>query len=115
MNKRRRYDKKLAWIRRFYNSMAWRKKRAYILLRDKFMCQHCKKRIEEKILLGVPLTENERKIPIANEVHHIKELKNYPHLALVDSNLISLCRDCHEATKPRKKEKAIPGVRIIKA
>ena len=87
------------WIRRFYNSVAWRKKRAYILLRDKYQCQHCK-----------------GKVTPANEVHHIKELRTHRHLALVDSNLISLCRPCHEATKDYSKKIDAPeGVRIIKA
>lgn len=89
------------WIRRFYNSVAWRKKRAYILLRDKYQCQYCKAR--------------GRVVP-ANEVHHIKELRTHRHLALVDSNLISLCRECHEETKKRetKRIKIPNGVRVIK-
>ncbi len=78
------------------------------------MCQHCKERIEKALRTGVPLKPEDRKIPIANEVHHIKELEDYPDLALVDSNLISLCKACHEKTKQYGKKAPI-GVRIIKA
>ena len=98
MNKRRYHDNKPAWVRRFYNSMAWRRKRAYILRRDKHMCQHCKAK---------------GKVTVANEVHHVKELEDYPELALEDENLISLCRPCHEKTKQFGK-KMPDGVRIIK-
>ena len=82
----------------FYLSKEWRKKREHILKRDKHLCQHCLKN---------------GKVTAANTVHHIKELEEYPDLALTDSNLISLCFDCHELTK--KKNKNQPNnVRIIK-
>jgi 5-methylcytosine-specific restriction endonuclease McrA len=91
------------WERRFYSSKTWQKKRAYILLRDKYMCQ-C-----HKIFGGKPCKR------IANEVHHIKELADNPELALVDSNLLSMSRKCHEKTKGFKKNiKAPEGVRVIK-
>lgn len=82
--------------------MVWRKKRAYILQRDHYLCQ-C-----YKLFGGKPCGH------IANEVHHIKELEDYPDLALVDSNLLSLYRDCHEKTKKYGKKQPA-GVRIIKA
>ncbi len=78
------------------------------------MCQHCKKRIEKALRTGVPIKPEDRKIPIANEVHHIKEIEDCPELALVDSNLTSLCRACHEKTK-QYGAKQPAGVRIIKA
>lgn len=28
-------------------------------------------------------------------MHHIKELKEYPNLALDDDNLVSVCTQCH--------------------
>ncbi|MFR1346928.1 MAG: HNH endonuclease [[Clostridium] scindens] len=31
----------------------------------------------------------------ATEVHHEKELKEYPELGLEDDNLTSLCTQCH--------------------
>lgn len=113
-SKRKYYDTKPAWVRRFYNSIAWRDKRQYILQRDHYMCQHCKERIEKALRTGTPLKPEDRKIPVASEVHHIKELEDYTDLALVDDNLISLCRACHEKTKDYEKKMPI-GVRIIKA
>lgn len=71
----------------FIDSKAWRKKRVYILRRDKYQCQYCKrygKRTE------------------ATEVHHIKHYADYPELGLADSNLVSLCHACHNKQHPEK-------------
>lgn len=72
---------------KFYNSKAWRKKRKRILDRDGWDCQHCK-RYGRKVL--------------ATTVHHIKHLEEYPELAFVNSNLISLCKACHDKMHPEK-------------
>ena len=67
-----------------------------MLQRDK-ICQYCKR---------APATE----------AHHVKELEEYPDLALNLDNGLGLCWNCHELTKKRKKEKKTPsGVRVIKA
>jgi len=46
-----------------------------------------------------PLCENcmsfDRATP-ASEVHHIKPVRKWPELALDASNLIAVCRQCHE-------------------
>jgi 5-methylcytosine-specific restriction protein A len=52
-----------------------------------FECQKCKRR---------------GKVSKATCVHHKKHLKDYPELALVDSNLISLCYACHNEEHPEK-------------
>ena len=65
----------------FYDSKAWREKRAHIKRRDRHLCQSCLKR---------------KRVTVATTVHHVKPFKEFPDLALVDSNLVSLCRDCHE-------------------
>lgn len=75
----------------FYNSTKWKKKRAKILRRDKYQCQRCKRYGK--------LTE-------ATMVHHIIEIEEDPSLALVDSNLVSLCKACHEKQHPEKAQKA---------
>lgn len=81
----------------FYQSILWRAKRKKILQRDHYLCQ---------------LRISENCTRRANTVHHIKDLEQYPELALVDSNLISCCYWCHEETKTRT---TLPtGVRIIK-
>ena len=74
----------------FYKSRVWRKKRRDILRRDNNECQMCKK-------AGT--------YSDAVVVHHIKHLKDYPGLALTDSNLISLCADCHNTVHPEKQKR----------
>ena len=71
----------------FYESPRWKHKRQQILKRDGYMCQICKRygRIRE-----------------AQEVHHIKHLEDFPELAYQDSNLVSLCKSCHNAKHPEK-------------
>jgi 5-methylcytosine-specific restriction enzyme A len=64
----------------FYNSAAWKKKRLYVLRRDGYACQNC-------VRYG--------KFVDADTVHHLKELIDYPELRLKSSNLISLCKACH--------------------
>lgn len=71
----------------FYRSNVWKNKRKRILERDKYDCQECK-RYGRKVL--------------ATTVHHIKHLEEYPELALVNSNLISLCESCHNKKHPEK-------------
>ena len=80
---------------KFYHSAAWRKKRKDILRRDNFECQRCRRRIEEANRDGITLEAAKRKISRAVCVHHIKEYKDRPDLALIDDNLISLCGNCH--------------------
>ena len=78
-----RYLKK--YNQNFYKTYAWKKKRKEILDRDNRECQECKKH---------------GKVSRATVVHHVKEYKLFPSLALDDENLESLCRDCHEAKHP---------------
>jgi len=87
----------------FYKSKAWRRKRLYILMRDKY-CQECLRR---------------KRLRQANTVHHIKPLEVAPELALVDDNLESLCASCHNILHPEKHggkaiTQEIAGVRVIK-
>lgn len=74
-------------IEDFYNSSQWRRKRELILRRDGYRCQECKR-------FG--------RITPAVTVHHIQHLEDRPDLALVSSNLISLCRACHAKAHPEK-------------
>lgn len=76
--------------RNFYNSMPWRLKREEIKLRDNYECQWCK---EE----GRVTTEAHSIL----EVDHIKELETNPELALVNENLRTLCKDCHNKRHKR--------------
>lgn len=76
----------------FYKSKKWIRKRLSILRRDEYKCQECKKygRIRE-----------------AKIVHHIKEIDIHPELALIDDNLLSLCRECHNKAHPEKGTKSL--------
>lgn len=68
----------------FYGSTEWRDKRAEILDRDNHECQWCKE---------------EGRVTVSDdsvlEIDHIEELKDRPDLAFDDSNLRTLCKDCH--------------------
>jgi 5-methylcytosine-specific restriction endonuclease McrA len=70
----------------FYKSREWQQKRREILTRDK-ECIHCKR-------MG--------KYSHADTVHHIIHLRANPSLALADTNLISLCKSCHDKEHPEK-------------
>ena len=61
----------------FRGSSAWKKKRKAILNRDDHKCKIC------------GCTNN-------LQVHHILSISTHPTLRLEDTNLISVCTDCHE-------------------
>jgi len=73
--------------RSFYTSKKWRKKREYILHRDGFLCQECRK-------YG---RNTEAKI-----VHHILEVDEHPELKMKNNNLVSVCYSCHNKLHPEK-------------
>ncbi|WP_210090674.1 HNH endonuclease [Paenibacillus turicensis] len=74
-------------VKPFYKSKEWRKCREMILIRDHYLCQSCLKK-------GI--------IKSANTVHHIKQLEDYPELALEPTNLESICPACHNHEHPEK-------------
>lgn len=71
----------------FYHTTPWKHKRREILLRDHNSCQRCRQKGRYKRAITV---------------HHVKHLRDVPELALTDSNLLSLCEECHEAMHPEK-------------
>lgn len=75
----------------FYVNEKWKKKRLEIMQRDHFECQKCRGRGKIKILKSNSSHRDQRAY-----VHHIRHLKDYPELALTDSNLVTLCFSCHE-------------------
>lgn len=81
--------------KKFYNSKQWKIKRIEILERDCYECCDCRKRLKDAAENGTYLAPEKRKIQMATEVHHVKELKEHPELGLDDDNLISLCCGCH--------------------
>lgn len=74
-------------LKLFYKRGFWKKKRRQVLRRDNNECQACKRR---------------GGYSRATTVHHIKHLDKFPQLALVDSNLESLCSPCHNVEHPEK-------------
>ena len=67
-------------IHQFYISRPWRKVSGGVRREQNNECQMCK-------LSG--------RYSQADVVHHVKELRRYPHLALTESNLMCLCSSCH--------------------
>lgn len=63
----------------FYSWTPWRKLREKVIDRDNKECKVC----------GIPYQKARL------YVHHKKELKDYPHLALDMNNLITVCGNCH--------------------
>lgn len=103
--------------KQFYNSKEWKDpedgKRIQILRRDKFECQDCIKRIKEANKNKIKLSAIDRVIRKACQVHHIKELKNHPELALEDDNLTSLCNQCHNIRHGRNPQRFEKRKKII--
>lgn len=64
----------------FYGTDAWKKARQESMRRHYGLCQDC-------LTAGV--------LKDADMVHHVKPLREYPELALVQSNLRPLCDKCH--------------------
>ena len=75
----------------FYIKKIWKDKRKIIIKRDHCECQACKRNGKIKIVKQESKDKNQRAY-----VHHIKHLRDYPELALDDSNLETLCFTCHE-------------------
>lgn len=74
-------------IQSFYKSSRWRRVRAAVLKRDKYLCRRCSRygRLRE-----------------ATTVHHIVHLNEDFSKAFDMSNLISLCAECHNLLHPEK-------------
>lgn len=86
---------------KFYKSKAWSDCRKLVLTRDHYLCQSCL---------------SKKKIVQADVVHHKKELKDYPELALDLNNLVSWCHSCHNAHHKRldhKQNKANNKLNVI--
>jgi len=74
-----------------------------VLVRDHYLCQSCKRN---------------GRLTVANTVHHIKELKNHPELALDMDNLETICPTCHNREHPekgmREREQKKKRIRVAK-
>lgn len=83
--------------RKFYDDNYWRKLSKKVLERDGYECQECKK------LGKLSIKQQNKKL----DVHHIKELEQYPELAYDISNLETVCVMHHNILDGKivKKEK----------
>lgn len=74
------------WAAFFYKSKQWQRCQAYIIKRDKGLCQDCL---------------SKGRLTPAEEVHHIIPLTpeniTDPSITINEENLISLCKKCHKA------------------
>lgn len=82
----------------FYNSKEWLQVRQAALERDNFECQMCK--AEGRVHVDSKKVEGERKT-VELQVHHTKELEDYPELALDLDNLVTLCVRHHNEVHGR--------------
>lgn len=84
-------------LKTFYDSALWKHRRLEALERDNYECQECKRN---------------GKYRRGKNVHHIKEVKDSPDLALTLDNLETLCIQCHNEIhdKRLKKDKRKPFV-----
>ncbi|MES1047227.1 HNH endonuclease [Heyndrickxia oleronia] len=80
--------------RKFYDGKEWKHKRKEIKERDNYECQECKRQGKVSIDTNEYSKRAKRK-KIQLVVDHIKELEDYPELALEDDNLETLCVNCH--------------------
>lgn len=87
---------------RFYTGSKWQKIRRLALERDNHECQRCAKL--GRVHVDSIKKEGERK-SIELNVHHIKELEDYPELAYELDNVTTLCLDCHNHIHDRFKAK----------
>ncbi|MFD2637700.1 HNH endonuclease [Piscibacillus salipiscarius] len=80
--------------RKFYDSRDWKRMRLYIKQRDNYECQECKRNGFVKIDTN-EYSEQAKRKKIQLVVDHIKDLEDYPELALDEENLETLCVKCH--------------------
>jgi 5-methylcytosine-specific restriction endonuclease McrA len=64
------------FLKSSYFSDVWRKKRSFILSRDRYKCRVCNRK------RGL-------------HVHHLHDKSTYPRMCLMNRNLITLCKECH--------------------
>lgn len=92
--------KTLEQKRKFYDSREWKRTREQVKERDNYECQECKHNGSVTIDLN-EFSENAKRKKIALVVDHIKELEDYPELALEMDNLETLCVKCHNIKHDR--------------
>ncbi|MGD7021768.1 HNH endonuclease [Rossellomorea vietnamensis] len=75
--------------KKFYKSGGWQWVRQEVLARDNYECQECKR--QGRVYTDNHDSDKHKRL----DVDHIKEIYTHPELALVESNLETLCIRCH--------------------
>lgn len=88
---------------KFYNSGKWKLLRLQAMKRDNNECQICKQQGFVTIDTNIKREDDRKKIEIV--VHHMKEIEDYPQLALDIRNLQTLCVSCHNEIHGRTFER----------
>jgi 5-methylcytosine-specific restriction endonuclease McrA len=86
--KRKEYKTK-AQKKKFYKSKEWIKLRLQVLKRDNYECQECKRK--GLVYPGNHHPSKHKRL----DVDHLKEIENYPELALDIDNCEVKCIPCH--------------------
>lgn len=84
-------DDALGEASRIRKSHRWKKKRAYWIATHP-TCAN-------------PLHIHDTQTRWTDEVHHIKQLTTHPSLAFTDSNLMSVCSECHAWLSKQERKK----------
>jgi 5-methylcytosine-specific restriction enzyme A len=80
--------------RKFYDSKEWKQLREEAKKRDNYECQECKR--QGRVSIDTyEYSEHAKRKKIKLVVDHIKELEDYPELALELDNVETLCVKCH--------------------
>lgn len=74
-------------VGKFYRLQPWQTLRRFVLKRDHYECQDCRRR-------GLHTR--------ANTVHHIKHVRDDPSDALQSTNTEAICKACHNREHPEK-------------
>ena len=80
--------------RKFYDGRYWKAMREAVKMRDNYECQECKRNGYVTVDMN-EYSEKAKRKKIALVVDHIKELEDFPELALKPDNLETLCVHCH--------------------
>ncbi len=86
--------------RKFYDSQDWKQLREVVKKRDNYECQECKRSGNVTVDTN-EYSESAQRKKIVLVVDHIKELEDYPELALEIENLETLCVKCHNVKHGR--------------
>lgn len=96
--------------RKFYDSKPWRRLSAHVKKRDNNECQECKRKGNVSIDTN-EFSESAKRKKIMLVADHIKEIEDYPEIALDEDNVETLCVKCHNIKHGRYFKYFVPRKR----